>query len=114
MFEYCASLESVNIPNTVTRISGSAFSSCYSLKSVTIPEGVETIGLGAFYDCTELKSVIIPNSVTKISEQGFGWYTTIYTNNEYVKQYCKDNNIPVKPLNNNESYLFKPFKLHIK
>ena len=114
MFDYCTSLKSINIPNTVTRISEYAFSSCYSLKSLTIPDGVEFIGLGAFYDCTKLKSVVIPNSVTKINEQGFGWHTTIYTNNEYVKQYCKDNSIKVKPINNNESYKNKQFKLHLK
>jgi hypothetical protein len=37
---------------------------------------------------------------------------TVYTNNEYVIDYCKIYSIPTKPLNNTESYR-KPFKLHI-
>ena len=115
MFESCTSLESVKIPNTVTCINTSAFSSCYALKSITIPEGVETIGMSTFYDCAKLKSIIVPNSVTKIGEGAFDWHSTVYTNSAYVKDYCKQNKISVKPLNANESlYKHKPFRLKLK
>ena len=60
------------IPNSVTSIGGSAFSTCYSLTSVTIPSSVTSIGDYAFQSCTSLTSVTIPNSVTSIGGSAFG------------------------------------------
>ena len=62
----CSGLTSVNIPSSVTDISG-AFSGCTGLTSVTIPSSVTDIS-GAFSGCTGLTSVTIPSSVTDISE----------------------------------------------
>ncbi len=59
------------IPNSVTRIGISAFSSCSGLTSVTIPNSVTSIGDGAFFNCTGLTSVTIPNSVTSIGDGAF-------------------------------------------
>ena len=47
----------VTIPDSVTSIGSSAFSSCYSLTSVTIGNGVTSIGSHAFYYCSSLKSI---------------------------------------------------------
>ena len=47
------------IPNSVTSIGNSAFSSFSSLTSVTIPNSVTSIGNRAFYYCTGLTSVTI-------------------------------------------------------
>ncbi|MCD8371739.1 MAG: leucine-rich repeat domain-containing protein [Clostridia bacterium] len=47
-FYYCASLSSVNIPDSITTICDYAFSSCTALTSLTIGSGVKTIGKGAF------------------------------------------------------------------
>ncbi len=69
-FNECYSLKSVNIPNSVTSIGGSAFNKCYSLQSVNIPNSVTNIGNNAFNACYSLRSVNIPNSVTNI-----GYYT---------------------------------------
>ena len=44
-FNYCTSLESVTIPNSVISIGEEAFNNCTSLKSVTIGRGVNTIGV---------------------------------------------------------------------
>ncbi|MBR4868230.1 MAG: leucine-rich repeat protein [Clostridia bacterium] len=70
-FFWCTSLTSVTIPNNVTTIGEWAFSKCYSLTSVTIPNSVTTIGEGAFYACG-LTSVTIPDSVTTIGAWAFG------------------------------------------
>ena len=45
------------IPNSVTSISGYAFSGCSGLTSVTIPNNVTNIGYSAFENCSGLTSV---------------------------------------------------------
>ena len=40
-FEYCSSLTSITIPNSVTSIGSSAFAFCYSLTSVIVPSHTE-------------------------------------------------------------------------
>ena len=70
-FSWCEYLQSVTIPNSVTSIGYEAFSWCYSLQSVTIPNSVTSIGDGAFYSCYSLQRVTIPNSVTSIGDGAF-------------------------------------------
>lgn len=65
-FQYCYSLSSITMPNSVTSIGTYAFSDCYALSSVTIPNSVASISNYAFYNCCSLSSVTIPNSVTSI------------------------------------------------
>ena len=82
-FEQCSSLTSINIPNSVTSIGGSAFVSCSSLTSVTIGNSVTSIGGSAFAGCSSLTSITIPNSVTSIGEKAFAScysLTSIYWN----------------------------------
>ena len=59
------------IPNSVTSIESSAFSSCTALTSITIPNSVTTIGDYAFYGCSALTSITIPDSVTSIDSFAF-------------------------------------------
>ena len=76
-FQYCTSLTSVNIPDSVTTIGGYAFRDCGSLTSVNIPESVTTIGEDAFYRCESLTSVNIPDSVTTIGDWAFSECTNL-------------------------------------
>ena len=50
-FYNCESLESLNIPDTITEIGEEAFTMCYSLKTVIVPGSVITIGDYAFDSC---------------------------------------------------------------
>jgi len=70
-FSSCPGLTNVTIPNGVTSIGNSAFSSCTGLTSVTIPNGVTSIGSFTFSGCTGLTSVTIPNGVTSIGSYTF-------------------------------------------
>ena len=70
-FEYCASLTSIVIPDSVTSIGDSAFASCASLTSITIPDSVTSIWAHAFSWCGSLTSIVIPDSVTSIGDWAF-------------------------------------------
>ncbi len=65
------------IPDGVTNIGHSAFSSCSALESITIPDSMTSIGYGAFYSCSSLSSISIPDSVTSIGNYAFSGCTSL-------------------------------------
>ena len=105
-FSRCKYLNTVKLPNSIESISSWLFSGCTSLTTINIPNSVKYIEKRAFYDNISLKTLNIPNSVEYINDSAFGACInlTIHTNNEYVINYCRKNNIPVKPLTKNEAY----------
>ena len=70
-FEYCSSLTSITIPDSVTSIGYRAFYDCERLTSITIPDSVTSIGERAFSRCSKLTNINIPNSVTSIGNYVF-------------------------------------------
>ena len=66
VFNECTSLQSIIIPEGITRIEQYAFRHCTSLTEIMIPNGVTYIGSGAFFDCTNLKRVRIPSTINRL------------------------------------------------
>lgn len=96
-FQYCKSLEKIDIPSSVKTIGGDAFEYCKKLEFVNINEGCTEIGDGAFEYCESLANVNIPASVQKIENSSFDYCDdnlTIHTpQGSYAEQYAKANNI---------------------
>lgn len=61
----------VTIPDSVTKISNSAFAGCTKITGVTIPEDVTTIGDAAFEGCTGLTTVTLPAALTSLGDGVF-------------------------------------------
>lgn len=96
-FQYCKSLEKINIPSSVKTIGGDAFEYCQNLKFVNICEGCNEIGDGSFEYCESLTDVNIPESVQKIENSSFDYCNdnlVIHTpQGSYAEQYAKANYI---------------------
>ena len=71
VFEGCAALESVVLPENLTVLGQNLFYSCTSLAEVVIPASVKEIGNYAFYNCTGLTSIVIPEGVETIAYGAF-------------------------------------------
>lgn len=69
-FDCCRYLQSVEIPDSVTKIEDYAFIEC-GIRSITIPNSVTSIGNHAFSWCRNLRSATIPESVTSIGDYAF-------------------------------------------
>jgi hypothetical protein len=67
-----AKKEKYTVPDGVIRIGEEAFDYCETLTSVTIPNSVTHIG-GSAFEGTNLASVVIPNSVTYLGDRAFGF-----------------------------------------
>ena len=80
-------LQSVTLPNTITRIGDYAFMSCKQMTNFQIPNSVEYLGQGVFECCTSLRTVEFltdANNKTKIETiKNFTfWYCTAMTSLE--------------------------------
>lgn len=65
-------LQSIVLPNTITKIGEHAFFKCYNLRFVTISNSITTIGDGAFNTCSNLTTVINSKNLISIGSAAFG------------------------------------------
>lgn len=87
-----SSLENILIDgNALTEISNYAFSDCSSLQSINIPASVSTIGSYAFNNCESLTEIEIPNNITSIDQYAFSGCFGIQSIT--IPQYCCNNSI---------------------
>lgn len=70
-FKGCATLTSIDIPDTVTSLGTHIFYGCSALTSVTIGGGITALPDSTFQSCTSLTSVIIPDTVMSLGIQVF-------------------------------------------
>lgn len=68
---YNLQIDSVSIPEGVTKIDKNAFGACMNLTSVTLPESLEEIGDYAFWGCKNLTDINMPDHIKKISDAAF-------------------------------------------
>ncbi len=76
-FYYCSKLETIEMLGDVTYIGAYAFENCAKLKSFDFSNDLQVIGIGAFLGCSSLESVIIPNSITTIGGNAFMFCTNL-------------------------------------
>ncbi len=84
----------------ITSIGYCAFEWCPSLTSITIPDSVTSIGDYAFYNCTSLTSITIPDNVTKIGDSAFSGcasLTDVYVNIKDLARYAQKNALSIVP-----------------
>ena len=70
-FRECSSLESIEIPDSVTEIGTHAFMNCSSMTEAYIADSVTSMGDSTFSDCVKLEKVHIPNSRINIMSNMF-------------------------------------------
>lgn len=67
----CHLTDTVVVPEGITEIASTAFSSKYHITKVVLPEGLKIIRANAFLGCAGLKEIVIPESVEIIEDQAF-------------------------------------------
>ena len=96
-------LKEIYFGEGVTSIGGyspqyGTFESCYTLESVIIPDNVSRIGNAAFKNCFSLETAVISDSVTEIADDAFDGcdnLTILCFKDSYVYSYAQANGIKV-------------------
>ena len=71
VFNGCASLTSVTIPDGIISLGADMFSGCEKLTNVTLPNSVVIVGNRAFQNCTSLTSVKVSEKVNELDDYTF-------------------------------------------
>ncbi len=66
-FAYANKLESIYLPDSLTEIRNHTFYSCTSLKTVTVPQNVHRLGKSAFCYCSALENVTLPSGLESLA-----------------------------------------------
>lgn len=116
-FEFCESLEKIDIPKSNSYVGKEAFRSCKSLQEIELSEAMTNIGTNAFLNCPELSKLTILSKNAEISNHAAGYHfnndtgryepqgnVTIYGYYESTAQkYAEKNNLTFFELNSNPS-----------
>ena len=70
-FKDCASLSSITIPTTITKIGSGVFKNCTALEEITIPESVKEIKSETFEGCSNLMMIRMHNGITELNQGAF-------------------------------------------
>ncbi len=77
VFQYCTSLETVELPDEVTQIGYGMFKECKSLKTISLPTKLQIIARHAFRFCTSLESITLPDGLSEIGGEAFDGCTSL-------------------------------------
>ena len=86
VFSACSHLQSIKIPDSVTRIEERVFLWCENLQSIKIPNSVTIIEDRAFLWCENLQSINIPDSVIGIGDYAFDYCISLRS--IYISKNC--------------------------
>ena len=95
-----------NVTYTVTEIESRAFEYCFSLNSITLPNSVKTIGSYAFMGCRNLKTVSFGTGLQLIGERAFCMCQNL--SNVYISDLAAWCNVTFELLTTNQ-YDSSPF-----
>jgi len=93
-FCYCNSLMSVELPSTLKTLGEGVFDNC-PFTEITLPEGIESIGSRAFTYC-DLTTINLPDSLTYIADDAFDGCTLINVSVEegtYAYEWAKERSL---------------------
>ena len=60
-FEFCKHLQTIDIPEQITRIEGSAFSNCRNLASIRLHPNIQMVAGSHFWCCKSLENIVYYN-----------------------------------------------------
>lgn len=70
--KFRSQITKITLPDSIKKIEGAAFSHCASLEEMEIPDSVEEIDTKLlFYYCSKLKTALLPKAVHKIDSYAF-------------------------------------------
>lgn len=123
IFYNCKTLNSIELPDSITKIDSMAFMFCSGLTSITIPENVTSMGEEVFYSCSGLTSIttkaetapqVIYNTFQNVPQGGTLYYpytsdysTWLSKNSNYLGYY-KWNGIKTYPEGSTPSISITP------
>lgn len=76
------SIESIEIPSSITTITAGAFQNCYSLTKVMLPSTMKMLSAACFAGCINLEEINIPDGLTDLASY------TVYGYRSYVFGGC--------------------------
>lgn len=74
---FCSALDSVILPEGLTRIGYSAFADCTSLQSITLPSTLTSLGDWAFYHDSALSQIDVPAATARLGACSFAFDTQL-------------------------------------
>ena len=100
---YGCNIKNIYLGEGITVIGGGtsqfgAFEDCAGIESVIIPDSVSRIGAAAFKNCSSLKTAVVSDSVTEIADDAFDGcdnLTILCFKNSYVYSYAQAQGIKV-------------------
>lgn len=86
-FQFCSTLETIDIPDSVIYIGTGAFSNCFALRDIQIPQSITNINDETFSSCGSLTEIHIPQNVVSIGNSAFsGCYSiTSFIFSDHIK-----------------------------